>query len=139
VKALSIRQPWAWAILHVGKRVENRGWTWAPTWRGWFLLHAAKGCTRDEYEDAMDDVIDIRPDIAPPRLASLDRGAIVGRARLVAAHHASASPWAIPGALHLILADVEALATPIPFKGALGFFGVPYDVLVGARFEAVRP
>ena len=24
MKALSIRQPWAYAILHMGKRVENR-------------------------------------------------------------------------------------------------------------------
>jgi len=24
VKALSIRQPWAWAILHAGKDIENR-------------------------------------------------------------------------------------------------------------------
>jgi len=24
VKALSIRQPWVWAILNAGKRVENR-------------------------------------------------------------------------------------------------------------------
>lgn len=24
MKALSVRQPWAWAILHAGKRIENR-------------------------------------------------------------------------------------------------------------------
>ena len=28
MKAISIRQPWAWAILHAGKRVENRGPAW---------------------------------------------------------------------------------------------------------------
>ena len=26
MKALSIRQPWAWAILHAGKDIENRDW-----------------------------------------------------------------------------------------------------------------
>lgn len=26
VKALSVRQPWAWAIVHAGKDVENRNW-----------------------------------------------------------------------------------------------------------------
>ena len=25
MKALTIRQPWLWAILHAGKRIENRG------------------------------------------------------------------------------------------------------------------
>jgi hypothetical protein len=46
--ALSIRQPWAWLILHAGKDIENRDW---PTkYRGPFLIHASKGMTRDEYE-----------------------------------------------------------------------------------------
>lgn len=27
MKAISIRQPWAWAIVNAGKRVENRDWT----------------------------------------------------------------------------------------------------------------
>jgi hypothetical protein len=26
VKALTIRQPWAWAVVYAGKDVENRGW-----------------------------------------------------------------------------------------------------------------
>lgn len=24
--ALSVRQPWAWAIIHAGKDIENRSW-----------------------------------------------------------------------------------------------------------------
>lgn len=24
--ALSVRQPWAWAIIHAGKDIENRTW-----------------------------------------------------------------------------------------------------------------
>jgi hypothetical protein len=26
MKALSVRQPWAWAIIYALKNVENRGW-----------------------------------------------------------------------------------------------------------------
>ena len=26
MKALSIRQPWSWLILHGGKDIENRSW-----------------------------------------------------------------------------------------------------------------
>jgi hypothetical protein len=47
--ALSIRQPWLWAILRAGKRVENR--KWRTDYRGPILLHASKGCTKEEYED----------------------------------------------------------------------------------------
>ena len=37
---------------HGGKDIENRCW---PTkFRGRILIHAAKGCTRDELEDALD-------------------------------------------------------------------------------------
>ena len=39
MKALSIRQPWAWLILHGGKDIENR--TWATKLRGRVLIHAA--------------------------------------------------------------------------------------------------
>jgi len=39
MKALSIQQPWAWAILH-GKNIENR--TWPTHYTGQFLIHAGK-------------------------------------------------------------------------------------------------
>ena len=49
--ALSIRQPWASLILKAGKNIENRDW---PTkYRGRILIHAAKGMTRGEHEDAI--------------------------------------------------------------------------------------
>ena len=41
--AISIRQPWAWAILYAGKDVENR--TWQLPERFWgqdILLHAGQ-------------------------------------------------------------------------------------------------
>lgn len=41
--ALSVRQPWTWAILSVGKSIENR--TWRTDYRGPLLLHA--GATVD--------------------------------------------------------------------------------------------
>jgi len=53
--ALSVRQPWAWAIIHAGKDIENRSWqavNHGLRQRGRIAIHAAKGMTRDEYEDA---------------------------------------------------------------------------------------
>lgn len=57
MKALSIRQPWAWAILHAGKRIENRSRAdgRAPDlcrYIGPLLIHASKGCGLAEYADA---------------------------------------------------------------------------------------
>jgi hypothetical protein len=57
MKALSIRQPWAWLILNAGKDIENRDW---PThFRGRFLIHASKGMTHDEYEGGLDTLYEI--------------------------------------------------------------------------------
>lgn len=100
MKALSIRQPWAWAILQAGKRIENREWRAAPTYRGPLLIHAAKGCTGLEYQDAAGWMVDAgvaeqcgawdfeveraqaESRIVVPRLADLDRGGVVGVCRL---------------------------------------------------------
>ncbi|MHC4404130.1 MAG: ASCH domain-containing protein [Planctomycetota bacterium] len=40
MKALTICQPWAWAIIHGPKPVENRGW--ATKYRGPLAIHAGQ-------------------------------------------------------------------------------------------------
>lgn len=132
MKALSIRQPWAWAILHAGKDIENRAWSGRHPglrFRGAFLIHAAKGMTRDEYEDFLATVHDISLEhrfangLTLPAFASLPRGGIVGVADVVDVISASASPWFF-GPVGLVLAN----ARPLPFrevKGQLGFFDLP--------------
>jgi hypothetical protein len=47
VKALSIRQPWAWLIVNGQKDIENR--CWKTHFRGKIYVHAAKGMTRGDY------------------------------------------------------------------------------------------
>ena len=34
MKALSLRQPWAWAVVHAGKSIENRRWNTRGTVQG---------------------------------------------------------------------------------------------------------
>lgn len=97
MKALSIRQPWAWAILHAGKRVENR--SWYCHYRGPILIHASKGMTRGEVEDFIEFIL--APEIwaatkfppLPPPPANLPRGGIVGRAVIVDCISESRDPW----------------------------------------------
>jgi hypothetical protein len=57
LRCLTGRQPWWWAILHAGKRIENRRTRWK--YRGPILLHAAKGCTKEEYYGAIRSMLDI--------------------------------------------------------------------------------
>ena len=40
MKAISVRQPWAYLILQRGKNVENR--TWSTDYRGPLLIHAGR-------------------------------------------------------------------------------------------------
>ena len=51
MKCISIRQPWASLIIHHGKDIENRDW--GTNVRGRVLIHAAKGCTREEWEEGV--------------------------------------------------------------------------------------
>jgi hypothetical protein len=123
--ALSIRQPWAWAIVHAGKDVENRDW---PTdLRGRFFIQAAKGMSGLEYREFRafyEDTIRTRqPELPPcPLIKDLDRGGIIGTAELVDCVRDHASPW-FTGKYGFVLAN----ATPLPFRpltGQLGFFKV---------------
>ncbi len=50
-----------------------------------------------------------------------------------------ADPWAIPGQVGLVLADVAALATPVHFRGAQGFFDVPDDIFNAGPAPSPRP
>lgn len=127
MKAISIRQPWAWLILNAGKDVENR--TWHTTFRGRVLIHASKGMTNSEYYDALDSLAsivtgeDIPP--IPPRLEDMQRGGIVGEVEIVDCVSQSDSPW-FCGPYGFVLINPK----PVPFlpcKGSLGFFDLDYD------------
>ena len=62
MKAITVRQPWAWAIMHDGKDVENRSRNIAGTYRGPVVIHA--GLTDDD-DAALDEYLrrrSIRPD-----------------------------------------------------------------------------
>jgi ASCH domain len=115
--AISIRQPWAWAIIHAGKDIENRDWK--TRFRGPVCIHAAKGMTRAEWDEAT-YWIRCNFDANPPRLSQLDRGGIIGTAEIVDCLDQSASPWFF-GRYGFALRNPRPVEF-IPVKGALGFF-----------------
>lgn len=129
MKALSIRQPWAWLIVNGHKDIENR--TWHTRFRGPVLIHAGKGMTRDEYVDAANFALELG--VKVPWFGDLERGGIVGIAEIVDCTSSHPSPWFV-GPYGFVLRD----AKPLPFmpcKGELGFFEVP-DWVIGQ--EAAR-
>jgi len=128
MKALSIRQPWAWLIIHGGKDIENR--SWHTKFRGRFLVHASQGMTRGEYDEALELVHDIGSMELYQRFPSfnnLPRGVIVGSVELVDSLDTSDSPWYM-GQKAFLLRDPKPLAFT-PLKGRLGFFKVPDELV----------
>lgn len=129
MKALSIRQPWAWLIVHANKDIENR--SWQTPYRGEFLIHAAKGMTLDEYDDAVLFALEIDPSINVPSPSALERGGIVGVANLVdvLSPKGQRYSWHMHGQFGFVLRNVQPLPF-LPCKGALGFWG-DFDVIDG--------
>jgi hypothetical protein len=118
MKAISIRQPWAWLIVNSYKDIENRDWT--TRFRGRVLIHASKGMTKTEYSIAQDvaDIIGVNV----PVFDQLDRGGIVGAVDIVGCVTNSQSPW-FSGKYGFVLRNAEVLPFR-QYKGALGFFEV---------------
>lgn len=149
MKALSLRQPWAWMVVHGGKTIENR--VWKTSFRGEFLIHASGGMTHREYRDARSFAEGVSPRLRRfaiagrenlgswprylPAFDELDRGGFVGRAKLVdvldpprdfslCREHG----WQMPGQFGLVLEEVAA----VPFvacPGALSFWNVGEELL----------
>lgn len=120
--ALSIRQPWAWAIVVAGKNVENRDWKASNPglkFRGRVCIHASGGMTRAEYGEARRFIWSLGISQVP-MLEDLERGGIVGVTTIVDVVSDLDSPWFF-GPCGLVLQDTQAVEF-IPTKGALGFF-----------------
>jgi hypothetical protein len=145
-KAISIRAPWWWFILHAGKDIENRDW---PTsFRGTVYIHASKWYSHVRVISEAWDMCQHIPGLRslmlqvtggahPYSYLKAHGGCIVGKVDIAGCVATSASPWFF-GEYGFVLANPVAFARPIPCKGALGFFTVPDEVLAQLNNE-VRP
>jgi len=131
--ALSIRQPFAWAIFHAGMDIVNRDWP--TTHRGRILIHAAQIGRQEDYNAFLEACRDpghwlcgAITDVGglPPR-EILPRGGIIGEADLVDCVTEHQSPW-FKGPYGFVLGSVRAL----PFRqcdGSMRFFDVDEELL----------
>ena len=131
MKVISVRQPWAWAIIHGGKDVENRNW---PTnIRGRVAIHAgmqydltmvnARQMLRGEFGEPFTSML-------KQYLTSNERqkGAIIGTVEIYdcVSNRVCDSQWKADGDEFYcwLLRNPVALREPIPMKGQLGFWTV---------------
>jgi len=131
IKALSVRQPWAWMIIHAGKDIENR--TWPTKFRGRFLVHASKKMTQDEYKLAcyfasyMRDPYGSRIEV--PSMDQLQYGGFIGSVEITGCTSMKKSRW-FEGPVGFELANPEPMEF-VPYTGTRFFFDVPVDALKG--------
>jgi hypothetical protein len=161
--ALSVQQPWCFALVKGWKPVENR--TWRPPSSALGRRHALHASARIDMEGVPDFSAILRlPQHRPPEpvtLAQMPLGAITGTARLLGAvevdgvsfFHPRRHPARVVQVFgHLTDAQVELVLRsewtagtwawlwdqpqeikPIPCKGALGMWRVPDDIAARVR------
>ena len=143
MKALSIRQPWAWLIVQGYKPVENR--TWRTSYRGPLLIHAGKGFDKEGFLWVIANT-DVGPDM--PSIWEFTKepgylGGIIGQAELYDCTDHAEIP--LPGwdGRRGVLSDPrrwffgphglwmrDPIALPFrPLRGQLGLFNVPDEVI----------
>jgi len=143
--AITIRQPWAWAIAEGLKSIENR--VWRTRFRGPIYIHAAGGGLRAgdtdgflpklvaaeqlRYGEVRGGVIDVDKLVHGALIAvgylthcSSDRAALTEEDQI----------WAVENCWHFHLRSVRKLQRPIPCRGALGIWRVGGQDL-GARLS----
>ena len=118
MKALSVRQPYSWAIIHGGKDVENR--TWHSDFRGPVLIHAGL-----HWHEVGPEALARKMRMAVP--CDMPLGGIVGMVEIVDCVTRHPSRW-FEGPYGFVLRKPRALTfTPCP--GHLGFYDVDQAIL----------
>jgi hypothetical protein len=131
MKALCVKQPWAWAIVNGHKPIETR--TWITRYRGPLVIVASRSPDRsmDEYR------LKIPTD-------QMDYGKAVGivhlaECRLMRPSDAEAAMCELyDRACAWVFRDIRKIA-PFPVRGQLGLFEIPDHLLHSVKPDAARP
>lgn len=129
--ALSITQPWGWAILNAGKDIENRDWS--TDYRGVIAIHAPKKISNgDEYSFDISFIkamwgLSHKGTLKMPNRKDHITSAIIGIATIIDCVRYHQSPW-FQGEYGFVLKDVIALSEPISCAGALKLWRVSDEI-----------
>ncbi len=111
VRAITIRQPYVWAITHGTKRIENR--VWSPKYRGTLFIHAGVGSGDREYVERL---------TGKPVPKDLPKGAFVAVCELADVVSKSKDKWFDRGHYGFVLKNVKRLRKPVPAVGRLNLW-----------------
>ncbi|HCU84742.1 MULTISPECIES: hypothetical protein [unclassified Methylophilus] len=136
LKALSLKQPFAWLIANGYLLVDDR--SWGTQYRGPILIHASKGLYEEYYQ-----YIKRHTDVPIPDRDKLEYGGVVGIAKLVLCSKPGELPAGISreqrahfGGVHQeYYGFLFEQATPLPLMpcaGKLGIFELDIDKLLAA-------
>jgi hypothetical protein len=130
VPALTVHQPWAWAVVHGHKPVENR--RTRTKHRGLLAIHA--GVINPAFWSDLTFVRERLTEAAVPlhwdnaAVPTQGVGVVVGLVDVVGVcdgvHACSCGPWAVPGPKHWQFANARPLAEPVPARGNQGLWTV---------------
>ena len=117
IKVLTLQQPWAWAIFHAGKDIENR--RWFTNYRGILYIHAGKS-----YNRGAEAWIKWKFDIDIPPKSEMEFGKIIGAVKLngIGTQLHQSNAWALPDKYHWQLENPILLPSPIPAIGRLSLW-----------------
>jgi hypothetical protein len=136
LKALSLKQPFAWLIANGYLLVDDR--SWGTQYRGPILIHASKGLYEAYYQHIRSNT-----DVPIPDRDKLEYGGVVGIADLVLCSKPGQLPAGISreqrahfGGVHQeYYGFLFAQARPLPLMpcaGKLGIFEIDMDKLLAA-------
>lgn len=130
LKALTLRQPFAWSIFHAGKDVENR--IWPTRIRDTIAIHAVEQQPTGTYERSKEFIRSVLKKLGVrnariPSYERLDKGAIIGLVDIVDCVVESSSKW-FEGPIGFVLANPRPLPCPIPCESKRRFFTVSPEV-----------
>jgi len=118
MKALSIKQPWAYMIVLGHKPVENRNWK--TDYRGPLYIHASKTWDQNGAEWIIENFPYLEPAVHGSKTL---RGGIIGSVNMVACVPSCFSLW-FTGKWGFLFSKAQ-LMNFRPYPGSLNFFDVP--------------
>jgi len=153
MRAITVQQPWAFAIATGAKTVENR--TRRTPWHiavgQQVAIHAGKAwdstAVHDERLIAAAKAaghLFVVEELDP---AAYEYGAVLAVADVAGVHLGVSRPggcrcswnqWAEPGAWHLVLRGVQRLSRPVPSRGYQGLWSLPHDVEAQVRAQPAK-
>lgn len=127
MKALTLWQPYSYAVAHLDKRIENRGWM-PPKWLiGQTLaIHAGKKIDQDAVEAIEDELgIVIEPDMI---VNGAVESVVTVKGYVTEMRPTNPQSRWFGGPFGWVLADTKPLRRPVPCRGAQGLWNLPEDV-----------